>query len=530
MKTKILIILIILIPAFMDAQTYDITPDYPYNYAVVPSINITFKALTSDSLAPALNYVFEVDTTDAFNSPVLIVQTINHAGGVVTWAPSLPITADSIVYFWRVSLDSTYNGSFNWHESSFQYITGAKGWGQAHFFQFKKDSLHDIIYNKPGRIFEFVKDNIHLQAQTGVYPYSAWSDEWYKINGSVMDLWSCLGAQGEGMTFAVFNPITGLPWYSHQVSTSTGQYGDDHCDSFDVAAFDFYTDYPPNSAGFRHLITKFIDTIPNGYYILAYSHQNHFAQEYEPDLYQAFESFGSADIQAIQDNTPYIIFGIKGASIGSAHEIYGSNQQLITLTDSIPVAKTKGTIESELIGPAVTWHSLHWRVRSVDPNLTDSVVLYVLGIKLNGNIDTLLQIMPPSLNSFDIYNLDTAINSTLYPYLKLVAVMQDTTFRTPYQLVRWQVMYDPLPDFLAINELNTNNEMGIYPNPSTDLIKIECPQKATIEIYNISGQIIKTIITISNLTSIDISGFSKGVYFVKVRNKKGVIVEKFMKE
>ena len=530
MKKIIFILLISLIPAYMNAQSYDITPDYPYNYAIVPSINVTFKAVTNDSLAPALNYIFEIDTTDAFNSPELMTQTINHTGGVVTWSPLLPITTDSVVYFWRVSLDSSYYGSYNWHESSFQYIAGAKGWGQAHFFQFKKDSLHDITYNKPGRIFEFVKDQIHLQAQTGIYPNLPWNEEWYKLNGSVMDIWSCLGDIGNGMTFAVFNPISGEPWMSHDVGNNTGQYGNDHCKAYDVPAFDFFTDYPPASALFRHKITLFIDTVPTGYYILAYSHINHFAQEYETDLYQAFESFGSADIQSIQDNTPYIIFGRKGAPVGSAHEVTGSAQQIITLTDSIPVARTKGYIKSELIGPAVSWHSLHWRVRSVDPYLTDSVVLYVLGIKLNGAIDTLMQITPPSLNAFDINGLETTINSTVYPYLKLVALVQDSTFRTPYQLVRWQVLYDPLPDFLSINELNVNNEMGIYPNPATNQINIETSQKSEIEILNLEGQIIKALSTTSNQTSIDISDFAKGVYFIKVRTEKGVMVEKFVKE
>jgi len=536
MKKLISILLISLVPAYIYAQTYDITPDYPYNYAIVPSTNITFKAVTSDSLAPALNYFFELDTTDAFNSPELMTQTINHTGGVVTWAPLLPITTDSIVYFWRVSLDATYYGTFNWHESSFQYITGAKGWGQAHFYQFKNDSLHDIIYNKPGRLFEFVKDPIHLQAQTGIYPNLPWNEEWYKLNDSVMDIWSCLGDIGNGMTFAVFNPISGKPWYSHQIgNTGGGQYGDDNTSSIDLPAFDFFTDYPPASALFRHRITHFIDTVPDGYYILAYSHRNHFAEEYETDLYQAFESFGSASISVIQDNTPYIIFGKKGGPIGSAHEVIGSAQQIITLTDSMPVARTKGYIKSELIGPAVNWHSLHWRVRSVDPYLTDSVVLYVLGIKLNGGIDTLMQIMPPSLNAFDINGLETTINSTFYPYLKLVAVMQDTTFRTPYQLVRWQVLYDPLPDFLSINELTVNNEMGIYPNPATNDITIECPQASTIEIMNFAGQIIKTLSTTSNQTSIDISDFAKGIYFIKVLpitigTEKGVMVEKFVKE
>ena len=76
-----------------------------------------------------------------------------------------------------------------------------------------------------------------------------------------MDIWSCLGDIGNGMTFAVFNPISGKPWYSHQIgNTGGGQYGDDNTSSIDLPAFDFFTDYPPASALFRHRILGILMT------------------------------------------------------------------------------------------------------------------------------------------------------------------------------------------------------------------------------------------------------------------------------
>ncbi|MFA4851246.1 MAG: C25 family cysteine peptidase, partial [Bacteroidales bacterium] len=149
-------------------KSNDITPVYPYRYAIVPSLNLTLKASTGDPFAPARNYIFQVDTTDAFTNP-LISQVVNHSGGVVTFTPTLPIITDSIVYFWRVSVDSTINNGYNWRESSFQYINGKRGWGQAHFFQFKNDTYQYVHYNKPIRKFEFFNDIKSLQAQTGYY-------------------------------------------------------------------------------------------------------------------------------------------------------------------------------------------------------------------------------------------------------------------------------------------------------------------------------------------------------------------------
>lgn len=78
--------------------------------------------------------------------------------------------------------------------------------------------------------------------------------------------------------------------------------------------------------------------------------------------------------------------------------------------------------------------------------------------------------------------------------------------------------YDNLTDIL------------IYPNPATDNLTIETHQKATIEILNTAGQIIKTIHTRDKQISINISDISGGVYIIKAKTEKGVAVKKFIKE
>jgi hypothetical protein len=74
------------------------------------------------------------------------------------------------------------------------------------------------------------------------------------------------------------------------------------------------------------------------------------------------------------------------------------------------------------------------------------------------------------------------------------------------------------------------NDLKIYPNPATNKITIESLQKATIEILNIQGQLLKTITTTGNKTNIDVSAFPIGMYFVKVKTEKGIEVKKFIKE
>jgi photosystem II stability/assembly factor-like uncharacterized protein len=83
---------------------------------------------------------------------------------------------------------------------------------------------------------------------------------------------------------------------------------------------------------------------------------------------------------------------------------------------------------------------------------------------------------------------------------------------------------------LGINEINYNNNILLYPTPAINNIIIEIPQQEIIEISNIQGRLIRSLKVIGNKTSIDVSGFAKGMYFVKVKTENGISVKKFVKE
>jgi hypothetical protein len=75
-----------------------------------------------------------------------------------------------------------------------------------------------------------------------------------------------------------------------------------------------------------------------------------------------------------------------------------------------------------------------------------------------------------------------------------------------------------------------NDSVKIFPDPATNNITIVTPQKAIIEILNIKGQLIKSIVPNNNNTNIDVSEFPNGVYVVEVKTEKGVDIKKFVKE
>ncbi|MGD0710108.1 MAG: T9SS type A sorting domain-containing protein [Bacteroidales bacterium] len=83
---------------------------------------------------------------------------------------------------------------------------------------------------------------------------------------------------------------------------------------------------------------------------------------------------------------------------------------------------------------------------------------------------------------------------------------------------------------VGIQETNSNeSNIMVYPNPATNDITIES-SPAVIELFDIQGQLIKTLAATDNKTDIDVSAFTNGVYILKVRTYKGIEVRKFIKE
>jgi hypothetical protein len=78
-------------------------------------------------------------------------------------------------------------------------------------------------------------------------------------------------------------------------------------------------------------------------------------------------------------------------------------------------------------------------------------------------------------------------------------------------------------------EENENN-VFIYPNPTSGKIRIECEEMERIELLDITGKLVFEVDDISNVLNIDISSFSKGIYIIRVRAKNGVTLERIVLE
>ena len=81
-----------------------------------------------------------------------------------------------------------------------------------------------------------------------------------------------------------------------------------------------------------------------------------------------------------------------------------------------------------------------------------------------------------------------------------------------------------------VNDIATESNFNIYPNPTTGNVQIQNAQNSTIEILNIAGKSIKTINATTQNTEIDLSTEPKGLYLVKVTTANGVTTQKLILE
>jgi len=84
-----------------------------------------------------------------------------------------------------------------------------------------------------------------------------------------------------------------------------------------------------------------------------------------------------------------------------------------------------------------------------------------------------------------------------------------------------------------IGDIPNPQNVLIYPNPASDNITIENPnfiKDKLILIYNIQGQLLIQLKLKQKRINVDISVLSKGLYIVKIKSEKGIIIKKFIKE
>lgn len=84
---------------------------------------------------------------------------------------------------------------------------------------------------------------------------------------------------------------------------------------------------------------------------------------------------------------------------------------------------------------------------------------------------------------------------------------------------------------IGIDEIDLTNSVAVFPNPASSILKIRStvPFK-TIEILNITGQVIYTNSWTNENMDIDVSSFNSGLYFIRMKGAEGIVNKKFIKD
>lgn len=432
----------------------DVYPIHPYEFAIVPQQGVILKASTANAFATQKTYVMEIDTTELFNSPLKRTTSMVQTGGVLTWSPGL-LYRDSVVYYWRVGIDSTGNGTpYRWRNSSFVYLTDEyPGWNQSHYYQYLKDEYQNLEL-PANRQFKFADDVKTISVRTGTWngqggalPFDQMA---YFINNVKKQDWNCggNGGFGGGLTFAVIDPATGNNWVSRFANVVTDPqsgfkinnlYKNIHCKTTDVGGFMF----PVNTAFWQDRIVDFINSIPTGHYVLVYSINNTDYSGWSTTLRSSISALGSNAINQLVNqsgSSPWIMFATKG-SPGLAQEVFGNSiNDVLNFNTSITASWYEGKLTTPLIGPAYEWGSVHWRWQSLETLPNDIASIDIIGVN-NAGIETVLI---PNLTNLN--QPLTSINANQYPYLKLRLTTRDDSTRTPIQLEYWRVLYKKVPE------------------------------------------------------------------------------------
>lgn len=442
----------------------DLVPVYPYDMSIVINQGLTLKASTLNAFIESRKYIVQIDTTKKFNSPKLQTTSIESSGGVVKWQPSITYQ-DSVVYYWRTAMDTLYgNHSLKWTGSSFVFLSqSTPGWNQSHYDQFQEDNFEGIRLDSASRIIRFDDLNRKLQVQTvclnGPSPYDYGAFNYLaKINGTTLFTYGC-GMHVADLQFIIIDSITGKPWINTLQPNGRGRFNSIAPCRYQVGANyeDPFFEWNMFYANFRNDMMAFLDSIPNGNYVLIRNRlcigkpcgalNVTFIKQWMADtiangsgnsLYHKLKDMGFSQIDSFTKNRPFSFFMKKGYPNSILQDV--GNDSTTKLYAEYPFQSfiNEGVLTSTTIGPASLWSQFYRKGYPSDGHLTDTTLIHIVGVDTAGVETQITTVVGDTNLSF--------IDAHQYPFLKLKQELKDDLNATPEQTKYWRVHYQPVPE------------------------------------------------------------------------------------
>lgn len=442
-------------------------PAYPYNFSIVTTQRQKLIASTSNPFSTMKSYVFEVDTTEFFNSSLKISRTVNSAGGIIEFDPGINYL-DSTVYYWRVSLLPSNGSDYRWNGSSFIYKPGnQEGYNQSTFYQHKKSEVHRITIDSASKEWEFGERINNIFARNGVFPTAANQAGDFSVTiNEATDILSVCGISN--VIFNVIDPVTLKPWFNNN-SGLAGQYGSDAICGVN-RRFNFQ--YNILDTNKRRKVVEFMDLIPDGYYVVfrntsgIAANSNTYPSTWMGDtsylgknnsMYHRLIEQGFTNIDSFNRPRAFLFIYRKNrqATFTPKSTFSDGINDRITLSADAYSPDTLGYVTSPKFGPAKAWKEVIWRGHTQDLTDDDNPTIDVIGYDPTGISSSVLYTIDKNSQNFDISSIDAA----QYPYLQLKMRNVDSVNLTPYQLDYWRIIYEPVPEgAIAPNLLFTSKD------------------------------------------------------------------------
>jgi hypothetical protein len=448
---------------------------FPLNYSIHNTDSVELMIQNSDLFAKDKDYIFEIDNNIQFNSTSAFYQTsgIIKANDVAKWKVYLNNT-DSIVYFWRAKLVSNNPLNDTWIEASFTKINNSPfGFMQSNFDQFNTSQTYKVVFDSIKRQLSFIDNELVLGIQNRRFDHSNMGVIVpYQLNEGVG---SCPGNTVVALVFEPFQvdfpyEIPGFPFNCTFVQNNKQNRSRRY--------YPFETTTQTGRDEFR----RFIDSIPNGYYVAMFSRYASGIQNWDAATLNSLNTFGVSKINKIKsNNAAWAFISKKGAENGFAMEDSINNDSLAALIDlglpnlvddkilvinkALITKWYKGSITSKAFGPAKIWSQLNFNFKESDISPNSKFHISVIGIKTNGDDSLIYKNITNT--GYDL----SAINANRFPYLKLQINMEDSAKRSPQQFGFWQLIASPI----AEAKLAPNIAFSIKNNPieEGDSLQIE---------------------------------------------------------
>ena len=432
----------------------DARPVYPYNFAIVNRQNIKLIASTANPFSKNKQYQMELDTTELFNSSFKITKTVSSVGGLLEFDPGISFT-NGTAYYWRTGLVPS-SGNIVWNTSSFVYLNNSEaGFSQSHSYQFLKSRYNQIIYDSAANKLKFDSVINNFFIRNAVFPTAATQQADFYVSLNDVPLIGG-GCYYDELIINVFNPVTMKPWQNNY-SGGTGLYNSlvSQCGAGRGNNFEFLL----STQADRKKIMDFLDTIPDGYFVVVRSNanpsqngntypstwlQDESAFGVGNSIYTSLRNQGFADIDSFNRPRSWVFMYKKNKSSSFQSKSGFSNSELdkIIVSVNAPSTDSVGYISSPVFGPAKSWKQMLWNGTSSETASTDIATVSVIGYTNTGAADTLLTGISTSQPSVDI----SSVNAGKYPYLRLYMKNADNINFTPYQLNYWRLTYVPVPE------------------------------------------------------------------------------------